>query len=456
MACELYPWERLSHLSESDRWGSKVDKLDLDYEYRNLKIQMTGDGANSEVRGGYNVLEVLPVDPFGMGIKSTLSDQIYAAWNSWTEDEYFGSSGDSDNLSVDDEGSYYDILPRNVEELLSYAVASICSFSNQADVASQMAYSDDGVLDALSYDDSLPENVEELINHALESTDGEGDGVHNAFFFALGYLGVKDLLSVQGVCKSLNDAVKKDSLLWRNIYIGAELSSKISDDNLLQLTSRADGTLQSLTLKRCARITDVGLARVLESNPEITRLSVPNCTRLTIEGVVSSLKNFMLVAKPGLKHLRIAGLYGVTREHIDVLKSILDSDQHTKPRPHKPVFFHTARRSLDCPDDRALDIDICPQCQESRLVYDCPGESCRSKNHTLVQCRGCQNCIPRCFMCGGCITNCHYTETFLLDNLCWDCVLRARSKDKKEETDGHGVKCMIFIHEVHCEFCSFD
>ncbi|CAM8985108.1 unnamed protein product [Rhodiola kirilowii] len=506
MACQLHPWEKFSYLSDFEHcWGLKVDKLDRDY--MNLQNRMTEDDVNPEVKSACNVLEALPVDPFEMGMKSTLtavsgwlegvkglesniidyktdegeaetlSDQLFAALHNWEEDEDLGSFGDSDSFFVDD-GSYADSLPRNVEELLSYALASICcSVTHQADKASQPAYpdeEDDGMPNSLSPDGSLPENVEELLNHALESlcvfgyhaensaqtavrtyTNGEGDGVHDALFFALGYLSVKDLLSVQGVCKSLNDAVKRDSLLWRNICIDAELSTKISDDTLLQLTSRADGTLQSLSLMGCRRISDSGLTRVLESNPGITMLCVPDCTRLTIDGVVSTLKEFMRTAKPGLRRLRIGSFYGVTNKHMEELKAILGSDNHTKqsPRSLKPMFYHMSQRSLPFPDDRVLDIDTCPHCQEAKLVYDCPAESCRSKNYNAEQCRGCRNCIPRCIMCGGCIADCHFTETFCLEYLCLDCVQKPKSRDKKDGNDDLGVKCMIIIQGVHCECC---
>lgn len=40
----------------------------------------------------------------------------------------------------------------------------------------------------------------------------------DAIFSALGYLGVRDLLSVEKVCNSLRDAVQNDPLLWNSLH----------------------------------------------------------------------------------------------------------------------------------------------------------------------------------------------------------------------------------------------
>lgn len=61
----------------------------------------------------------------------------------------------------------------------------------------------------------------------------------DALFSALGYLGVRDLLSVEKVCNSLRDAVQNDPLLWRNINLDCPLNGKVTDDDILRLTNRA-------------------------------------------------------------------------------------------------------------------------------------------------------------------------------------------------------------------------
>ncbi|KAJ0020612.1 hypothetical protein Pint_32433 [Pistacia integerrima] len=124
--------------------------------------------------------------------------------------------------------------------------------------------------------------------------DCGGGGVpHDALFFVLGYLGVKDLLSVERVCRSLHDAVRSDPLLWRSIHIDQPLSSKISDDALAKLTGRTVGTLQCLSLVNYCRITDIGLKRVLESNPGLKKIrmetpsgikdSIPACIKCFLQ-----------------------------------------------------------------------------------------------------------------------------------------------------------------------------
>lgn len=103
--------------------------------------------------------------------------------------------------------------------------------------------------------------------------DAEEGAPHSAMQFVLGYLEVPDLLTVEGVCKSLLDLVRGDPLLWRNIHIDQPLSDKITDDALLQLTSRAQGKLQCLSLIQCRNITNNGLKHVLENNLELKKVS---------------------------------------------------------------------------------------------------------------------------------------------------------------------------------------
>lgn len=52
------------------------------------------------------------------------------------------------------------------------------------------------------------------------------------------------------------------------------LSSKLTDESLLAITSRAEGTLRSLTLFNCLKISDAGLLTVVEQNPGITKVTL--------------------------------------------------------------------------------------------------------------------------------------------------------------------------------------
>ncbi|XP_073019604.1 F-box protein SKIP14-like [Primulina eburnea] len=249
------------------------------------------------------------------------------------------------------------------------------------------------------------------------------DGVPNeALAFALNYLGVKDLLSVEMVCKFLCSTVRGDPLLWMSIHIDQPLNERITDDVLLHLTNMALGKLQCLSLVECPRITDDGLGRILESNPRLTKLSVPGCTRLSIEGIVHNIKMYNSNKDVGsIKQLRIGGFYGVTHEHYEELKVLLGVDGDKLESPHKPHFYHRGNFYLPHDDDRAIDIEMCPKCEKFKLVYDCPATGCQVKDDTAQVCRACTLCIARCAQCGRCVNDTEYEETFCLELVCSDC-----------------------------------
>ncbi|XP_014756515.1 F-box protein SKIP28 isoform X3 [Brachypodium distachyon] len=109
---------------------------------------------------------------------------------------------------------------------------------------------------------------------------------HAALFLALGYMRLPDLLACWRVCRLLGEAVAGDPLLWRRVTVEPPLSKRLTDDALLKLTARAEGTLRSLHLLGCSLVSDAGLLRVVERNPSVTELYVPKCTGLTGDGVV--------------------------------------------------------------------------------------------------------------------------------------------------------------------------
>ncbi|KAL9166338.1 hypothetical protein ABFS82_05G023100 [Erythranthe guttata] len=246
---------------------------------------------------------------------------------------------------------------------------------------------------------------------------------HEAMFFALRYLGVKDLLSVERVCRSLCSAVRGDPLLWMSIHIHEPLNEKITDDLLLQLARRAQGKLKCLSVMRCPKVTNDGIRRILETNTRLIKLFVPGSTRLTIEGILSNIKIHNSVKGfRGIKHLRIGGIAGVTRERFEEFKLLLGSNRDGLESHKNPPFFHRGNLYLPFDDDRALDIEMCPKCENYKLVYDCPSEDCQVKDRaSSPACRGCTLCIPRCAQCGRCINDNEYEETFCLDMICLDC-----------------------------------
>nr|GMC91695.1 F-box protein SKIP14-like [Ipomoea batatas] len=256
-------------------------------------------------------------------------------------------------------------------------------------------------------------------------TEGDFGGAvapPDALFLALGKLGVKDLLSVERVCKSLCDSVQTDPLLWRSIHIDHSLSDKITDDALLKLTNRAQGNLNSLSLVECSKISENSLKLVLERNPRLAKLSVAGCTKLRLDSLLSIFKSIKCAGNLGIKCLRIGGLFGITNEQFEELKILLGVNNSQLPTVCKLHFYRGDQLYLPLDDGRAIDIEICPRCQELRLVYDCPSESCQKMQHGNQLCRACILCVPRCISCGCCLSNCEYEETFCLENLCFSCI----------------------------------
>ncbi|KMT07550.1 hypothetical protein BVRB_6g151610 [Beta vulgaris subsp. vulgaris] len=288
-------------------------------------------------------------------------------------------------------------------------------------------------------------------NHEMGSgqaadTDDSAGAPHLALGFALAYLGVRDLLAVERVCKSFRFMVQNDPLLWRSIHIDQPLNDRITDDILLQLTDRAEGSLQCLSLAQCKQITDDGLKRVLDGNRRLKKLSVPECTRISIDGVVSCLRTLKTVAGAGIKYLRIGGLYNVTHSHFEELMSLLDIHNRVQVNGHKPHFYHRGNFYLSCEDDRPIDIEVCPRCQNLRLIYDCPAEGCQGKCQPTELCRACALCIQRCFQCGKCINDGEYEETFCLEYLCSDCW-----KQVLQRQEGKDVGISVSKHSVSQE-----
>lgn len=170
------------------------------------------------------------------------------------------------------------------------------------------------------------------------------------------------------------------------------------------------------------------------------QLFVPGCTRLTIEGILNIVWTHNSNKEAlGIKFLRIGGLYGVTREHFDELKSLLGTDDYQLKSHHKPHFFHRGNFYLPYDDDRAIDIEMCPRCEKFKLVYDCPSEGCRVKDNAGQVCRACTLCIARCANCGTCINDNEYEETFNLDLVCSNC-FKQLLKDQ-DKLDKKGDPC---------------
>lgn len=97
---------------------------------------------------------------------------------------------------------------------------------------------------------------------------------YESLFLVLAYLPLLELLAMRQVCRSLRDAVNKDVLLWLHIIVDRPLNLQFSDRILAEITSKANGRLQSLALLNCEKITNDGLFWVIEKNPLISKVQV--------------------------------------------------------------------------------------------------------------------------------------------------------------------------------------
>ncbi|XP_059633583.1 F-box protein SKIP14-like [Cornus florida] len=387
-----------------------------------------------------DILDLLPSDPFGMGISST-----FTAITGWLEDLEvdYNSIGarkeDYDLLAglnwIWNKAVTFQAFTGNMQfDENSNTVRSIGGCSQEKQLENAMFQ---GSFASACCVQDIVNTVDQQVGKSQEGSgiccDKDGRTPHMALPFALSFLGVRDLLSMERVCESLRSMVRSDPLLWRSIHIDQPLNEKITDDILWELTSRAQGNLQCLSLVECPRITDDGLKHVLETNPKLTKLCVPGCTRLSIEGIVNSLKALKSKGSPGIKYLRIGGLYGITDHHFEELKSMLGTDRTTPQNGRKPHFYHRGNFYLLCDDDRAIDIEVCPRCQKLRLVYDCPAEGCQGKDCVTQLCRACTLCIARCVQCGRCINDSEYEETFCLEFLCSGCFKQLRKSQARQD-----------------------
>ncbi|BAU01566.1 hypothetical protein VIGAN_11082600 [Vigna angularis var. angularis] len=421
-----------------------------------------------------DVLDRLPVDPFELDIESTL-----AAFSGWIEDfewdfrpediefvlgETHEKIGDYDHLHLLGLGWAWNgpenLLPQGFsykENEMSVSGDIFKGYQNFDGVFSGGIVTEGsaGGFMRVKHDDYLVPSTEAMQNCPKIECDAERGDPHDALFFVLGYLGVQDLLSVEQVCRSLRDAVRGDPLLWRTVHINQPLNEKITDGKLVKLTNRAQGTLQCLILVNCLWITDSGLQSVLQSNTGLMKLSVPDCIRITIEGILLNLRALKSSGKSGIKHLRIGGLGGmchVTEQQFEELKELLDASKHLQHGDRKPQFYRREYSHILREDGRQIDVDACPKCKKVRPIYDCPAESCQQKHVAAQLCRGCTVCITRCIRCGRCIKDI-YEETFCLEALCLNCFdqfLHCPVEGEKE-----AAECTIIGERTMYQFCLY-
>ncbi|XP_045821433.1 F-box protein SKIP28 [Trifolium pratense] len=283
----------------------------------------------------------------------------------------------------------------------------------------------------------------------MEAEEQEGHP-HMAMFMVLGHLPLYEILTMSNVCKSLLDEINSDVLLWHRLIVESPLNSRLTDETLLKITSKANGRLKTLALMNCIHITDQGLLRVVEQNPYIKELHIPACTSITPEGILKVVEA-LCERSNCLTNLSINGIYNIQKEHYHMLalnlrKNLtLEYEQTPPPFYHhiqfehnvlasnlrldyeekmqQPVYYHK-RGSVSSfkqgENRRIIDLEICPKCVEVRMVYDCPKVDCCKRK----ECRGCIFCIPRCENCGGCVGSDEPEEGACGDILCLECWLQ--------------------------------
>lgn len=385
------------------------------------------DDLESERDDESDPVDLLPTDPFGMNFETTLTAALASYFGDLTG---AGRFGNGDGVAVCADLSYYFLnhaLALSREPLIgghSSAFEGPLGFGGlaaggdtehspglppRASCSQSIGYEEDPCasgIAALACCDAVPVQ--------------EGTAPHDGMLFALGYLGLRDILSVEMVCKSLHSAVRNDPLLWKCIHVEQALC-KISDPDLLRLTQKFPGALQCLNINNCLNITDKGLNAVLESNPGLTKLSIAHCERLTLDGLISNLKSFSMKAVYGIKSLRFGTRFNLPKKQYEELLSLLSIDKMQELHNQEPRFCQANHLLSDCSDGYALDIEMCPICQSYKLVYDCPEEECNARRSG--NCRACGICIKRCGQCGRCLEpGIQFEEKFDLVYRCYKCL----------------------------------
>ncbi|XP_017406968.1 F-box protein SKIP28 isoform X2 [Vigna angularis] len=175
------------------------------------------------------------------------------------------------------------------------------------------------------------------VSLTVEQEQPEAKPPHEGLFLVLTYLPVYEVVLMSQVCTSLRDAVNNDILPWLNVTVEWPLNWRLNDEILFKVASKANGSLKTLTLISCTRVTDDGLQRVVEQNPLINKLRIPGCTGITPEGVLRAVKTLCQKSNC-LKTLSINGIYNVQKDHLDMLIMNLRKNQPTEEQ--QPVYYH--------------------------------------------------------------------------------------------------------------------
>ncbi|CAN6910138.1 unnamed protein product [Brassica oleracea] len=174
-----------------------------------------------------------------------------------------------------------------------------------------------------------------------------------------------EFISLSGVSPVLRNSIRDQTVLWTMVVVEPPLSSCLTDDNLWEFTLKSAGKLNTL------------IRRVVDANPLIKKLIVPGCTGLVPEGIIACGES---LAKNNhkLETLHINSVPGFTKDHLSALLTYL-------------------------PQEGAIDLEVCPKCDQVRMIPPCSRESCKREGRNERECRGCWYCVPRCMECAVCL-----------------------------------------------------
>ncbi|KAG7640188.1 hypothetical protein ISN44_As02g000600 [Arabidopsis suecica] len=273
-----------------------------------------------------------------------------------------------------------------------------------------------------------------------EEEEEEWRSVHEVLLIVLPYLhSLFELLSMTRVSRSLRDAIRDEIALWTKFVIEPPLSSRLTDDILSEFSSKSAGKLKTLILRQCLMVTDKGLRRVVDANPLITKIIVPGCSGLTPEGIMECVES-LSKNNHKLETLHINGVNGFTKQHLSALYTYLSSEG-------------------------TIDLEVCPKCDEVRMIPSCSRESCNQKQR---KCRGCWLCIPRCAECAVCLVGsdtesqeaaCGNDDVLCLE--CWLVLPKCRFCNKPYCTNHSSRRHEIAITDAvsrpsfECEACYY-
>ena len=107
-----------------------------------------------------------------------------------------------------------------------------------------------------------------------EKEKWRSESVYKLLMIVLPYLhSLYEFISVSRVSPALRKAVRDQTMLWTKVVVEPPLSPRLTDVILWEFTSKSAGKLNTLILRKCRRVTNIGLRRVVDANPMIKKVT---------------------------------------------------------------------------------------------------------------------------------------------------------------------------------------